>query len=51
MAAEPATVEVRLAGAAGARTSREGIVPTLVSFCRKKPLGAAGAAIMLVIYG
>jgi len=49
MAAEPATVEVRLAGAARARASREGIFPTLVRFCRKKPLGAAGAAIMLVI--
>ncbi len=49
MAAEPATVEVRLPGAAGAQVSREGIVPTLARFCRKKPLGAAGAAIMLAI--
>ena len=49
MVAEPATVEVRLSGAARARASRGGIFPVLVRFCRKKPLGAAGAAIMLVI--
>ncbi len=42
MAAEHATVEVRLAGAAGARASREGIVPALARFCRKKPLGWMG---------
>jgi peptide/nickel transport system permease protein len=49
MAAEPAAVEVRLSGAARERTSREGVFPALVRFCRKKPLGAAGAAIMLAI--
>jgi len=49
MAAEHATVEVRISGAAGTRASREGTFPALVRFCRKKPLGAAGAAIMLAI--
>jgi peptide/nickel transport system permease protein len=49
MAAEPATVEVTLPGAAGARVGREGILPGLARFCRKKPLGAAGAVIMLAI--
>jgi peptide/nickel transport system permease protein len=49
MAAEPATVEVRVSAASRERASREGILPTIVRFCAKKPLGAGGAAIMLVI--
>jgi peptide/nickel transport system permease protein len=49
MAAEPATVEVRLSAASRERASREGILPTILRFCGKKPLGAGGAAIMLVI--
>ncbi|HEV8531777.1 MAG TPA: ABC transporter permease [Methylomirabilota bacterium] len=49
MAAEPATVEVRLSTAARQGASREGVLPTILRFCRKKPLGAGGAAIMLVI--
>jgi peptide/nickel transport system permease protein len=49
MAAEPATVEVRFSAAARQGASREGILPTILRFCRKKPLGAGGAAIMLLI--
>src|SRR3989442_3333305 len=49
MAAEPATVEVRFSAAARQGASGERILPTILRFCRKKPLGAAGAAIMLAI--
>jgi len=35
--------------AAPGRASQEGVAATLIRFCRKKPLGAAGGFIMLVI--
>ena len=47
MAASGAAVVTVLAPAA--RHSRAGMWVTLLRFCRKKPLGAAGGAIMLVI--
>jgi len=49
MAAEPGPVDVRLSAAARPGASHEGILRTILRFCRKKPLGAGGAAIMLVI--
>jgi peptide/nickel transport system permease protein len=40
---------VALPAQAGARARRDGLVPTVIRFFRKKPLGGAGAIVMLVI--
>ncbi len=42
-------VGVALPAQAGARARRDGLVPTVIRFFRKKPLGGAGAIVMLVI--
>jgi len=49
MPAERAVVGVALPAQAGARARRDGLVPTVIRFFRKKPLGGAGAIVMLVI--
>ncbi|HET7875431.1 MAG TPA: ABC transporter permease [Methylomirabilota bacterium] len=48
MATEPAAAAVH-AGATAPLSARPGVSTVLARFCRKKPLGAAGGAVMLLI--
>ncbi|MGH7393864.1 MAG: hypothetical protein ACREM3_31060, partial [Candidatus Rokuibacteriota bacterium] len=51
MATRPVAADtgIELVAPASGGPSRAGLVPTVVRFCRKKPLGAAGGLLMVIM--